>query len=273
VEVGALEGVDRLEAVNLVTAPLHDASSSLGQPERLREIAERDGFVYFRELVPADLVLSLRQTVLEFAAGIGWLEPGTSPAEARAMPGKRVGYYEDPDWVNLQVHVQMRSEMWNLGDCSHIHRALRALDGRSTYLYLSTANTCRIFSPHADMATQPHQDAHYFRVIGHFWTAWIPLGDCPRELGPLALLPASHVDGLRSHTGLGIVDGGVAVSEQAVWLTTDFRCGDVVLFRSHTLHRSLPNQSGSLLRLSADFRYGFWDETATVDWRASSLSQ
>jgi len=38
-----------------------------------------------------------------------------------------------------------------------------------------------------------------------------------------------------------------------------------------TLHRSLPNRSGTRLRLSADFRYGFWNERATVDWRRQAI--
>ena len=61
-----------------------------------------------------------------------------------------------------------------------------------------------------------------------------------------------------------------AVDAEAVWSTTDFRCGDAALFRPHTLHCSLPNRSGDRLRLSADFRYGFWDEASEVDWRASA---
>jgi ectoine hydroxylase-related dioxygenase (phytanoyl-CoA dioxygenase family) len=91
-------------------------------------------------------------------------------------------------------------------------------------------------------------------MMGDFSTAWIPLSDCPRELGPLALLAGSHHGGLREHSGHGIVDGGVRVPEGAVWTSTDYRCGDVVLFQPHTLHCSLPNRSGDRLRLSADFR-------------------
>jgi ectoine hydroxylase-related dioxygenase (phytanoyl-CoA dioxygenase family) len=111
------------------------------------------------------------------------------------------------------------------------------------------------------MATQPHQDAHYVRAIEQFWTAWIPLGDCPIELGPLAVLPGSHRCGLQAHAGQqGIVDGGVEVPGDALWRTSDFRCGDALLFANFTLHRSLANCSGDRLRLSADFRYGFWSD-------------
>lgn len=254
--------MDRVEGLDFSTVEFEDAAPHLGDQPRLREIARRDGFLFFRGLLQKDLVLALRDTVLDFARRTGWLEPG-----------KRVGYYQDPDWVNLQVHVQNSAEMWALGDCIPIHRAIHAVEGRSSYLQLSTANTCRVFSPHPDMATQPHQDAFYVRMIADFWTAWIPLGDCPRELGPLALLAGSHTGGLREHRGHGIVDGGVTVDEDAVWSTTDYLCGDAVLFRPHTLHRSLPNRSANTLRLSADFRYGFWDEASAVDWRATVLGR
>ncbi len=270
--MGTLEGVDRVEAVSgRRVREFEDAAPHRGNPEQLRELAERDGFLFVRGLVPEDLVKALRSRVLNYASHIGWLDPHAPVEDARAAPAKRVGYYQDPDWVNLQIHVQTNSEVWAVGDCVAIHRVLHAVEGRSSYLNLSTANSCRVFSPHPDMATQPHQDAHYVRMIGEFWTVWIPLGDCPRELGPLALLAGSHRGGLREHLGQGIVDGGVAVAAEAMWSTTDFRCGDAILFRPHTLHCSLPNQSGDRLRLSADFRYGFWDEASSVDWRASAI--
>lgn len=251
------------------TCALEDAGPLVAQPAELRRRAERDGFLFLPGLLPAELVLALRRCVLAFAGQVGWLHPDANAHDdARAAPGKRVGFYQDPDWVNLQVHVQNGAEMWAVGESLAIHRVLNAVGNRASYLCLSTANTCRVFSPHPEMATQPHQDAHYVRMIGDFWTAWLPLGDCPQTLGPLALQAGSHRGGLRAHSGQGIVDGGVTVSDDSVWSTTDFRCGDVVLFHPHTLHRSLPNRSGDRLRLSADFRYGFWSDDEPLDWRA-----
>ncbi len=249
------------------TRPFEDSSPLIKNPEHMRQRAARDGFLFFRELVPNEPVLSLRRVVLDYASHAGWLDTDAPVNEAQATPGKRIGYYQDPEWVDLQVHVQNGSEMWALGEALAIHRVLNTVENRSSYLCLSAANTCRVYSPHPDMATQPHQDAYYVRTIGDFWTVWIPLGDCPLELGPLAFLAGSHHGGLREHSGQGIVDGGVTVPDDAVWSTTDFRCGDVVLFQPFALHCSLPNQSGNRLRLSVDFRYGFWSETAAVDWR------
>jgi hypothetical protein len=267
--MGTLAGLDGMEDVK--TVPFEDAAVFLDNGARLRSMAARDGFLYFRGLLQPHVVLALREAVLEFASGAGWLDAAAPVREARAAPGRRVGDYHDPDWVRLQAHVQTRSEMWAVGDSVDIHRTLRDVDGRPSYLFLSTANTCRVFSPHPDMATRPHQDAYYVRMIADFWTAWLPLGDCPRELGGLALLAGSHRHGLLDHAGLGIEGGGVLVPPDAAWSTADFACGDVVFFRPHALHRALPNRSGVRLRLSADFRYGFWEETSPVDWRAQSI--
>jgi ectoine hydroxylase-related dioxygenase (phytanoyl-CoA dioxygenase family) len=266
--------MDGMEVVDeLRLRAFEDSAPLIEQPEPLRERAARDGFLFFRGLLPTEIVLPLRGCVLEYASEIGWLDPTAATSEGRAAPGKRVGNYQDPDWVGLQVHVQNRPEMWALGDAVVIHHALQLVDKRSSYLFLSTANTCRVVSPHPDLVTQPHQDAHYVHMIADFWTAWIPLDDCPREQGPIALLAGSHLLGPQEHSGQGIVGGGATPPDDAVWSTTDFRCGDVVLFRPLTLHRSLPNRSGDRLRVSADFRYGFWDETAAVDWRAAALEK
>ncbi len=267
-EVGTMAGLDCMEKLGgMNTRAFEDSSQLIEDPGQLRERAARDGFLFFRGLVPKEPVLDLRRVVLDYANRAGWLDTGAPINEAQATPGKRIGYYQDPEWVDLQVHVQNGPEMWALGEALAIHRVLNTVENRSSYLCLSTANTCRVFSPHPDMATQPHQDAYYVRTIGDFWTVWIPLGNCPPELGPLALLAGSHHGGLREHSGQGIVDGGIKVPDDAVWSTTDFQCGDVVLFKPFTLHCSLPNRSGNRLRLSADFRYGFWSEAATVDWR------
>jgi ectoine hydroxylase-related dioxygenase (phytanoyl-CoA dioxygenase family) len=118
-------------------------------------------------------------------------------------------------------------------------------------------NTCRVVSPRPELAARPHQDAHYVRTLGEFVTVWVPLGDCSISLGPLAVWPGSHRRGLRPHHGVGIVDGGVDLDEEAVWHSADFSCGDALVLTRHAIHSSLPNTSDHTLRLSVDLRYGF----------------
>jgi hypothetical protein len=258
--MGALVRVDRVEAMTISRiVPLEDASASLGDPVALRERVRRDGFLFLRRLIPRGRVLALRRFILDYARAAGWLDPAAPVEEARGWPGKRIGDYEAGDWIELQARAQMSRELWEVGDCIEIHRAFHAATGRSSFIY-NGMNTCRVVSAHSDMVALPHQDAHYVRAQGEFWTVWVPLGDCPLELGPLAALPGSHQDGLRPHSGQGIFQGGVAMPEDTIWHTADFKCGDVLLLTQHTIHRSLPNLSDRRLRLSGDFRYGFWNQ-------------
>jgi hypothetical protein len=127
------------------TRPLEDSTPLIENPTQLRRQADRDGFVFFRGLVPDHLVLTLRRKILDYASLVGWLDPDDEAREGHAAPGKRIGYYQDPEWVNLQVHVQNGSEIWALGEAATIQCALRAVESRSSCLCLSTANTCRVF--------------------------------------------------------------------------------------------------------------------------------
>ena len=61
------------------------------------------------------------------------------------------------------------------------------------------------------------------------------------------------------HHGVGIVDGGVDLHEEATWHSADFATGDALVLTRHVIHRSLPNTTDHTLRLSLDLRYGFTD--------------
>ena len=92
-------------------------------------------------------------------------------------------------------------------------------------------------------------------------TCWAPVGDCPVELGGLAVIPGSHkVDRvLDHHFSLGA--GGLVVDETAheeidpVWHSTDYEMGDTLIFPALTVHKALPNYTEAQLRLSLDNRY------------------
>jgi ectoine hydroxylase-related dioxygenase (phytanoyl-CoA dioxygenase family) len=117
-------------------------------------------------------------------------------------------------------------------------------------------DTCRVFSPCSSaLTTPPHQDYYYVRGDTRLWTAWIPLGDCPRELGGLAVLPGSQRHGLAPLAGEGSGKQGGDVDAAVTWMTTDFACGDVLMFSCLTTHRALENRTPDRLRVSADFRY------------------
>jgi ectoine hydroxylase-related dioxygenase (phytanoyl-CoA dioxygenase family) len=121
-----------------------------------------------------------------------------------------------------------------------------------------TRGSCCITFPNAQhFTTPPHQDYLFIQGTPQTYTAWIPLCDCPVELGGLALLTGSHQVGLLPvHRASG--PGGLGVEAEelpGVWRTQSFQAGDALIFHSLTIHRALPNSSADRLRLSVDFRY------------------
>ena len=237
---------------------LIDDAPWIGDPRALLQRFDEQGYVYFRRLIPAGRVLALRREILEFARKIGWLDGLAPVEEARSRPGLRIGDYEDPEWLGMQAEIRSRPAFWDVADCEEVHRALSAATGRGGFVY-DGMNTCRVVSSHPELAALPHQDAHYIHIFGEFFTGWIPFGDCPLELGALAVLPGSHKWLLQPHEGEGIFKGGTRVEEDAVWMSADFEAGDFVLMQQHTIHRTFPNETGNRLRISGDFRYGLWD--------------
>jgi ectoine hydroxylase-related dioxygenase (phytanoyl-CoA dioxygenase family) len=248
--------MDGMEALNTSVRPLADATALAGDSLALRDAIERDGYLFVRGLVPPDRVARLRRLTLEHADRVGWLDPAAPIEQARVRQGVRVGDYQAADWMALQASAQTSDELWGVGDAPAVHQVLTTAFGRPSFLFLGM-NTCRVVSPHPDLASRPHQDAHYVRMLGDFVTVWVPLGDCSTRLGPLAVWPGSHQRGLRPHHGIGIVDGGVDIDDDPVWHTTDFTIGDALVLTRHVIHCALPNASDHTLRLSVDLRYGF----------------
>jgi ectoine hydroxylase-related dioxygenase (phytanoyl-CoA dioxygenase family) len=119
------------------------------------------------------------------------------------------------------------------------------------------------FPNNVTQTTAAHQDHWYIRGTPATYTIWTPLGDCPRELGGLAVLRGSHKGGFIEHrqhpekkyAGHGLADDQLPDAGGAGWVAGDFEAGDFLLFHSFTVHKALPNLTPDRLRLSTDNRY------------------
>ena len=232
---------------------LRDASPVADDAAALRRRAARSGYLFFRDGLDADVVEALRRRVLEACANRRWLDPTRPLEEGACAPWARFGAYDDP-WVDLQREVLPADELDAVRRHPFVLAVLERLFGEPPLD--RRGDTVRIMSPAArDLTTPPHQDRFYVKQSDRLWTVWVPLGDCPAALGGLAVLPGSHRSGLLEHTGEGVGRQSAEIANGAAWATTDYRCGDVLMFSCFTLHRALPNRSANRLRLSADFRY------------------
>jgi hypothetical protein len=235
--------------------PFFNSSPIADSPTDLRARADQDGCVFFRGLLPPEPVLDLRRQILELCARHGFLAPETPLDAAVAAPEVRCRE-GDPEYMAAYDDIQRLEAFHALAHQPPLLAALRNLFGEEVLVH--PRNIARVMFPqNNDYTTPAHQDYVHIQGTEETWTAWIPLGDCPRELGGLEVLPGSHRFGalpVRSANGaggLGVETDGLGLE----WAGGDFHCGDVLLFQSLCVHRGFNNQTPDRVRLSVDYRY------------------
>jgi hypothetical protein len=97
------------------------------------------------------------------------------------------------------------------------------------------------------------------------YTAWMPLIDCPMEVGPLQVAPGTHTGEIYDFD-IAVGAGGLEITEPFAgrWVSGPFAQGDVLFFHSLTVHKGVPNHSAHL-RMSMDVRYQRLDEPFNLD--------
>jgi ectoine hydroxylase-related dioxygenase (phytanoyl-CoA dioxygenase family) len=226
--------------------------------EQLRTTMQETGYLFFRGLVPAERVLEARRSVLELCSEAGWLDPSRDLMDAIAAPGQKPLVEGMPEYMPVYRRVLKTPSFFDFPTEPSLMRvAEKVLDSEA---FVHPRRIGRITFPNLTSATTPsHQDHFYIRGAVETYSCWTPLGECPKHLGGLAVLPGSHRQGFIEHdvSTPGAVGGrGVEVDEaQATWHTSDFGLGDALFFHSFTIHKALPNLTSDQLRVSTDNRY------------------
>lgn len=237
------------------TVAFRDSSVLLDDPAALQQRAREDGYLFFRGLLPEEALREVRRQVLELCREHGWLDPEAPLMAGIRAEGLHVVEGSDPRWVAFYREVLKLRDFHALAQ----HPSLLGALGRAFAepVLAHSRNICRVMFPtSAEFTTPPHQDHLYIGGTPDTWTTWIPLGDCPRALGGLAVWPGSHRLGfMKARPGKGAGGQQVDVPEDAVWATSPMVCGDVLAFHSLTVHQALDNQTPDRLRLSVDYRY------------------
>jgi len=236
-------------------AELEDASALLGNGPGLRAFLHEHSYLYFRGLVDAERVLSVRRLILGELAALGWLADGSEPKDA--MRGPRAtgeGPAPSADFFEAYARVQSLQAFHELAHDEALLQVTTDVLGEEVLCHPR-----KIFrvSPAEDprFVTPPHQDFRLIQGTVDVLTGWMPLGDCPDELGGLKVLEGSHHRLRTAH--VVNATGSVACpvdDDDARWASTSFTTGDLLLFHSLTVHGAKPNLTDRL-RLSVDFRY------------------
>jgi hypothetical protein len=239
---------------------LQSSNAVLKDLDELRRRMREDGYILMRDLLYVDGLKQVRREIMQLCAEKGWVKPGTDPMDG--------------------IHSGVPPQDFPACDVPLYHRMLRlpSFNGMSiskeiirwfTYFLGGTVlphmqNIARLTVPgSAQFTTQPHQDYEYIKGTPDTYTAWIPCGDCPRELGGLAILEGSAKLGYQKHAMRALGAGGSGIDTTNMnlrWLATDFKIGDILILHSHTIHAALDNKTADRMRLSFDFRYQRADE-------------
>ncbi|MEM8783329.1 MAG: phytanoyl-CoA dioxygenase family protein [Planctomycetota bacterium] len=234
-----------------------DATPLLDDPQALREFGEREGYLFFKSRIPADALREVRKDILDVIGKHDLLKPGVDPDEARIdldkvaqsepFAGCTEGVFNDVQRLESFHRIAHHPAVLAIYE--------RLFDGP---VLPHPRNIARVLfpGPHAN-ATPPHQDYIHIQGTQQTWTAWFPLGDCPRNLGGLSVLRRSHKEGVVAvgeAPGAGGLEAKLCPSETE-WFVGDFEIGDVLTFPSTTIHKGMTNQFEDRIRLSCDFRY------------------
>ncbi len=233
-------------------------SGLIDDPQALRHQIEEDGFGFFRGLIPAEPILSLRRTILEMFKRRGWILEGSELMDGIVDPCiKEVTCYAS-NGVDKQAYQELyRVEAFHrLAHHPAIVGLLTKLFGEPVFVH--PRNIARLMAPHPDAPPTPaHQDFIYVQGSQSAYTCWFPVGDCPRDLGGLTLLAGSNKREILKVRDAGGAGHRTVILDDSIgtWTEGNLKVGDALIFHSKTVHKSLLNKTANRIRLSVDYRY------------------
>jgi ectoine hydroxylase-related dioxygenase (phytanoyl-CoA dioxygenase family) len=223
-------------------------------PRILQAEIRSKGYGLIRDLLPRAAVSSVLDDVTQVLSAAGWLLAEHKPQERMADLGAACG---DPDPTFKRVYQQVFNleSFHALPHQAALREVMKMLVGEQVLIHPKPIG--RLIFPHCErLVTHAHQDYEFMGGDTEFFTVWIPLHDCPVDVGPLRILEGSHRFGVQSHErdNLHVPEIPTRAAVGDGWVGGHVNAGDVLIFHSLTVHEASPNLSEQL-RLSLDCRF------------------
>jgi hypothetical protein len=209
----------------------------------LRDRAAADGYLYFRQLIAPAEIEPAREALIRTAERHGLLDfEGTPVVEA-----------ESASWFDFYADLLEHQSLYALAWSEPLRSIVSVVIGDD-----AIPHPCAIFRVGGRRISvrpkPPHQDARYVPCSAPLWTAWIACDRCTAATGGIAIVPGSHTRGMKEVCFNGESNEAV-VAPNAHWRGNELDPGDVIMFSSYTVHRTVPGYDPLAVRLSVDFRY------------------
>lgn len=228
----------------------------------LRARAEQEGYLFFRQLLPADELIAVRRPIFRIL-----LEAGLLTAEGWEDGLVDLPFLSEIPREAMRLDIGVPTEIYHaVQRLEVVHRLphLPSLINLYTGLFgedvfVHPRHIIRMITPHPDMHPTPHhQDFPLIQGSEQTWTCWFPLIHCPREMGALTILRQSHHLGyvpIQPEEGAGNIAAQLCPSDGNAWVSGHFALGDMLTFPCFTIHRALKASIRDRVRLSFDVRY------------------
>lgn len=212
------------------------------------------GYVLVRGLLPRDTVTAVLDDVTQILSISGWLQP---EYDSRLRMADATAACGDPDPTFKHVYQQVFNleSFHALPHHPALRKAMQMIAGERVLVHPKPIG--RLIFPNCEqLVVHAHQDYEFMKGDAECFTVWIPLHDCPVNVGPLRMLEGSHRFGVQSHARENLhvpeIPAGTELGDD--WAGGDVMAGDVLIFHSLTVHAASPNVSDQL-RLSIDCRF------------------
>ncbi|MBB6732179.1 phytanoyl-CoA dioxygenase family protein [Cohnella zeiphila] len=237
---------------------LRDSMELLHDMPKLRKRLEKEGYLFFRGLLDAEELLRIREDMLSIADEYGFVDRNAPLRDGRysGQPFPESRKFETSPLYRRILELPSFNAFGRNPVLTLLYTGL--LDAE---LVEHRRRIGRITFPQSFLnTTPPHQDHFYIKGTPDTYTSWIAAGDCPEEMGGLAVMPESNHLGFLRHEPMSGTGGHGIPHEKCdelglPWLTADFRVGDLLLFHGMTLHKALDNRTADRLRVSLEYRY------------------
>ena len=232
----------------------HEVSRSELSSEALQDEVSTRGYVLVRDLLDREAVDTALTDVTRVLSQAGWLEKGRDPGERFSAAEAACGD-PDPQFKRVYQEVFNLESLHRLPHDSSLRDVMKMLAGDHVLVHPKPIG--RLIFPKCErLVTHAHQDYEFMGGDPEFYTVWIPLHDCPIEVGPLRILEGSHRHGFQHHERDNLHVPEIREEEAAgsEWVGGQVNAGDVLIFHSLTVHAASPNLSEQM-RLSIDCRF------------------
>jgi len=241
---------------------LRVSNDAMDDAAELRTRMDDEGYLFLRGLQDADRLWALRRDMLTVMQRGGWVLADTDPMDGLADVSRQCTE-GDMEYTDVYHEVYKLESFHRSAHWPEVIDFMEQVVGGPVLPH--PQKVARLWFPKFTQHTTPvHQDFVHFQGNFETYTCWAPVGDCPVELGGLAVLPGSHKVGKVLDHRFSLGAGWLKLDtdeEETAWHTTDYEVGDTLIFPALTVHQALPNLTEDRLRVSLDNRYQAVDAT------------